>query len=604
MSLNQAVWEAAMKNVESLRKSEIAVMDLGSGILSMLPRVIEMMNSSEYIRSVVYIAIDLDPKLAPCCQETLRSLGFTQVGNSDFILQSQNRKMKLNLVFHDVFKLSKPDVLIDLVIAKCFVDLFDHKTLLADLVRLTPGCLLYAPISFCGETSFSPDSEFDFFVVDAYHKFMSGSGCSIDSRDFAELVSQSGGECLAMGDSSWHVDYSDAQQSYFWQALMAFIVRSVTWNLLPSYHRFHYLEWVIKTRRQKSSLIIGNVDLLLRLPQELSRDLPSVSKVLVHTEPRRVALENKRLGLSSSDVFVQTICSLISTGTELKIFQAQFDSEDVIDSVFDSRQFSYPLEYGYCLVGRITAIGENVSKDYIGKTVFCFRPHVSGFVCRYDEVGMFIPFGIDSSDAVLLPSMETALHLLHEANPLVGDRIAVFGQGLIGLCLSMILSISGFQDHICVDPSRLRANVSEKATSGKCLHPSSNELKSMEFDVCFEVSGNPSGLQSAINLACFGGKVIIGSWYGKNDVSLNLGLEFHRKNLHLITSQVSRIPSSVSSRWTKERRFEYVWKLIRTIQPSRKIPIKALNVVYAQQAFEALESQHHLAVMLTYEDQI
>lgn len=40
--------------------------------------------------------------------------------------------------------------------------------------------------------------------------------------------------------------------------------------------------------------------------------------------------------------------------------------------------------------------------------------------------------GIEPEDAVYLPAVETALSLVHDVHPRVGEKVAVFGQGMIG----------------------------------------------------------------------------------------------------------------------------------------------------------------------------
>jgi threonine dehydrogenase-like Zn-dependent dehydrogenase len=43
------------------------------------------------------------------------------------------------------------------------------------------------------------------------------------------------------------------------------------------------------------------------------------------------------------------------------------------------------------------------------------------------------------------------------------------------------------------------------------------------FDVIIEVSGNISGLQTALEITRDFGRIILGSWYGEKPALLNLG---------------------------------------------------------------------------------
>jgi hypothetical protein len=136
--------------------------------------------------------------------------------------------------------------------------------------------------------------------------------------------------------------------------------------------------------------------------------------------------------LSSGQVEIETICSLISSGTELKIFKGSFDSAslDVNIKGMSDKSMEYPLAYGYSLVGRVVSCGSNVkdAQSLLGRLVFTFSPHASRVVVDRDAIHI-VPDGISAEDAVFFPSVETALSLVHDANIRMGENVAVYGQG-------------------------------------------------------------------------------------------------------------------------------------------------------------------------------
>jgi len=89
------------------------------------------------------------------------------------------------------------------------------------------------------------------------------------------------------------------------------------------------------------------------------------------------------------------------------------------------------------------------------------------------------------------------------------------------------------------------------------------------FDLSFEISGSPKALSQAIQVTGYNGRVVVGSWYGNNQLQLNLGTAFHRSHMQIIASQVSIIRPELAARWSKERRFEAVWDVIRQLKPSK-----------------------------------
>jgi threonine dehydrogenase-like Zn-dependent dehydrogenase len=306
---------------------------------------------------------------------------------------------------------------------------------------------------------------------------------------------------------------------------------------------------------------------------------------------------------------VRASYSLISSGTELKIFKGHFDDDAALDvNIKDmkSERMTYPLSYGYCLVGVVVDCGSELPREnYLGKTVFTFSPHATHVVTDADAV-QIVPDGIDPQDAIFMPSVETALSLVHDAHVRLGENVAIYGQGLIGLLVTALLSrgtsddSSGRFDSVTtfdMIPDRLA--VSSKMGASQALIPGKN-TQGVHFDVSIEVSGNARALQSAIDNTVNGGRVIVGSWYGNKDVSLKLGIDFHRSHKTIQTSQVSEIPASLSQLWTKERRFAFTWDLVKQLRPGRRLLTKVLPLESAQEAYEALDNGTEIAIAFKY----
>ena len=51
-----------------------------------------------------------------------------------------------------------------------------------------------------------------------------------------------------------------------------------------------------------------------------------------------------------------------------------------------------------------------------------------------------VPEGVPPARAVLTGTVETAVNVLWDAAPLVGDRVAVVGAGMVGCCVARLLS--------------------------------------------------------------------------------------------------------------------------------------------------------------------
>jgi threonine dehydrogenase-like Zn-dependent dehydrogenase len=120
-------------------------------------------------------------------------------------------------------------------------------------------------------------------------------------------------------------------------------------------------------------------------------------------------------------------------------------------------------------------------------------------------------------------------------------------------------------------------------------------------DLVFELSGEPSALNAAIAACGFGGRIVIGSWYGTKPAVLDLGGRFHRSRIRLISSQVSTLPAEASARWDPARRVETAWEMIRCVRPSRFITHE-MPVERAAEAYDLLDRRPEdvLQVVFTY----
>ena len=292
----------------------------------------------------------------------------------------------------------------------------------------------------------------------------------------------------------------------------------------------------------------------------------------------------------------------------MKIFKGLFDEAalDVNIKGMEDESMKYPLAYGYSLVGIVTRCGDNVadSDSLIGKMVFTFSPHSTHVIVDRDAIQV-VPDGIDAEDAIFMPSVETALSIVHDAHVRVGEKVAVYGQGLIGLLVTTIISqqqitslVGEFGTVTAFDTISDRLAMSSEMGSTQALMPGDAE-DAGPFDVSIEVSGNFRALQSAIDHTRNGGRIIVGSWYGNSDLTLKLGIEFHRSHKTIKTSQVSTIPAELSTLWSKNRRFSLTWELVKSLRPSRLLTKRA-SLDEAQEVYERLDKGEDLAVLFKY----
>lgn len=338
---------------------------------------------------------------------------------------------------------------------------------------------------------------------------------------------------------------------------------------------------------------------------------------LYFTSPRQVEIREEALPvLRDDEVLVETLCSAISAGTEMLVYQGRFPRDVETDSVISSLRggFDYPLAFGYACVGIVRETGKKVDKSLRDKFVFAFQPHTSRFIAKSDSL-FLIPNSMSPETACFLPNMETAVNLIQDGAPILGERVLVLGQGVVGLLVASLLKEFPLESLITSDRFELRRKASLDIGVNDSFNPelisqnngsaninrTSQSAYAQNFDLTFELSGSPSALNDAIAMTAFSGRIVIGSWYGEKKAPIDLGGAFHRSRIQLISSQVSTIAPALSGRWNKPRRFRVAWEALKRIQPQRWITHR-FPIREAQKAYQLLDEnpQETIQVIFTY----
>lgn len=317
---------------------------------------------------------------------------------------------------------------------------------------------------------------------------------------------------------------------------------------------------------------------------------------LYFVEPRRVEVREERVPLPApGEVVVRSVVSAISAGTEMLFYRHQVEDGMQLDTTIPSLggAFRYPFKYGYATVGRVVDRGPGVPRELDGRLVFAFHPHESHFSASPDQL-VVVPEDIAAEEAVFLPSVETAVSLVMDGAPLLGEDVAVIGQGVIGLLTVAVLGLMPLGSLTALERYPLRRRLSEEMGAGCCLDlPGSAALVGDDrpgagADLVYELSGNPDALDTAMRLAGFEGRVVLGSWYGNKAAHLHFGASFHRKRLRIVGSQVSSLSPALTGRWSKGRRLGLAWTMVRRTRPARLITHR-FDLGEAEEAYDLVD---------------
>lgn len=300
---------------------------------------------------------------------------------------------------------------------------------------------------------------------------------------------------------------------------------------------------------------------------------PGAGSAVEFVAPREVevvAIDPSQPG--PQEVRVESILSAVSAGTERLVYCGDLDPTTATDTELPALNgdLSYPLRYGYAVVGTVTAVGDAVDPAWNGRTVFGFNPHESQFLAEPENLYP-VPDDLSPAVASLFANTETAVNFTLDAAPRIGERIAVFGQGVVGLLTTALLARSSAETVIAVEPCEHRRKTAAALGADQTIDPTAVDAASAindrteGVDIAVEVSGRPETLETAVEVTRFGGEVLAGSWYGTKRAELGFGDHFHRNRVSITSSQVSTIAPELRGRWDHERRRETTWRALRRL---------------------------------------
>ncbi|MFD8913704.1 dehydrogenase [Streptomyces sp. NPDC059575] len=250
---------------------------------------------------------------------------------------------------------------------------------------------------------------------------------------------------------------------------------------------------------------------------------------------------------AEGEVLVRSLYSGVSRGTETLVFRGGVpeSQHDAMRAPFQEGDFPAPVKYGYLNVGVV----EEGPAELIGRTVFCLYPHQTRYVVPVSAVTV-VPERVPAARAVLAGTVETAVNALWDAAPLVGDRIAVVGGGMVGSSVAALLArFPGVRLQL-VDADPARAKTAEALGVGFATPDEALD----GCDLVVHASATEQGLTRALELLAPEGTVIELSWYGDRRVTLPLGESFHSRRLTVRASQVGTVsPAARPGRGYAER---------------------------------------------------
>ncbi len=300
--------------------------------------------------------------------------------------------------------------------------------------------------------------------------------------------------------------------------------------------------------------------------------------VVTLTGPRQVeVLPAPRAPLPPGHVRVRTLFSGISAGTELTLYRGtnphldrRWDPDRRL-FVDEAAVSAFPnTAWGYSEAGEVVELGAGADPALLGAAVWGLWSHRGEIVLPAEAVAdRLLPAGLDPLAGTFARVGAVALNAVLAADLHIGETVAVFGQGVIGLIATQLATGSG-ADVIAVDGIAARREQAAAFGAAHVLDPVADDvgerIKELTggrgADVCIEISGSYRALHEAVRGCAAGGRVVAAGFYQGDGLGLRLGEEFHHNRVQLVSSQISSAPLALAGRWSPERMHRTVIELV------------------------------------------
>ncbi len=291
-------------------------------------------------------------------------------------------------------------------------------------------------------------------------------------------------------------------------------------------------------------------------------------EIVSFTAPGQVALVPcDPQPLTPGSVRIRTWYSGISAGTELTAYRG---SNPYLTGTWDAERrlfvegtptFGYPVQgWGYSEVGEVVEVADDVTAPRVGDVVHGIWGHRSDAVVAAAAVRDRVWTGQEPVAGTFARVGSIALNAVLAGDVRLGDRVAVFGQGVIGLLATRLAVLAG-ATVVAVDGVEARLEAALRCGATEVVRADAEggagavvrAWSAGGVDAAIELSGSDRALHEATRSVVVDGTVVASGFYQGGAAHLRLGEEFHHNRVKIVASQISGTPVGLGPRWDQPR---------------------------------------------------
>lgn len=274
-----------------------------------------------------------------------------------------------------------------------------------------------------------------------------------------------------------------------------------------------------------------------------------------------------------------------------------------IPRIFSKGTYHFPTIPGHEFAGEVCALGEGVEDTWLGRNVAVF-PLIPCRACPPCQVGMYaqcedynylgsrcdgafaeyvaapvwnllpVPDGLGLVEAAMVEPAAVAVHALRQGGIDVGDHVAIFGAGPIGLMLGKWAEAWGAGKVMLIDIDVEKLRFAKKMGFSHLLDATQSDVHDWVLgrtgrgaDLVVEGSGSTQAFEQCMHVARTGGRVVLmGNPFGEMTLT--------QKGYWAIMRKELRVVGTWNSTYAELPRNE--WKLALDFMSSGKLDVQPL----------------------------
>lgn len=256
-------------------------------------------------------------------------------------------------------------------------------------------------------------------------------------------------------------------------------------------------------------------------------------KAIVFTKPYTAEYLDRDLPeVKPNEALVKNEYTVVSGGTERALITAANNTPQ-----------KFPAVIGYCGVGYVEKVGENVKRVKVGDRVLIYHGiHANYNVMNENDLTVVEDDGIDSLEAAFVIIASMGLGGMRKLELEIGESAMVMGLGLLGMFALQFLARSGANPLIAADLNPARRELALSLGADYALDPSADDFveqvkkitKGRGVNACVEVTGVSKAMSQALECASWMGRISLLGCTRVSDCAVDYYQQVHRPGVKLI----------------------------------------------------------------------